>query len=159
MKADGLVHDARNEDGFLYYLHHKHDDACRNEYPPEILSGVGCFHQSEKNHGNDGGDLQVGDDVEQSDKEPEADSHGEIDDEEPDAEEDAHAECYERLATEIITHAIFYIMGEFDNTLAVFLGNEFFPTVGQSLVIVEDKKGVHHEHEYGYHARDEAERL
>lgn len=159
MKADGLVHDARDEYGLLYDLHHKHYNGCGNDDPPEILPCIGSLYQGEEYHGDDGGDLQIRHDVEQADKESEADSHGEIDDEEPDAEEDAHAEGYEQLAAEIVAHSCFYFVGKFNDALAVLLGNESFPTIGQCLVIVEDKKGVHHEHEYGYHARDEAERL
>lgn len=155
----GLVHDAGDEDGFLDDLHHQHDDACCDKYPPEVLAGIGCLHQSQEDHRDNGGNLQIGHDIEHTHKKAEANGHGEVDDEETDAEKDAYTKRDERLAAEVVAHTLLHIVAECHYALTILLGNEAYPSTPKRLVVVEDEEDVHQHHKSGYHDAYHVERL
>ena len=158
-EAHDLVHDAGDEDGLLDDLDDEEHDACRHEYPPEVVARVGRLDQRKKHRGHEGDGLQVGHDIEQPHEEPEADGQGEVDDHKADAEEDAHTQGHERLATKVVAHAVLDIVGQAHHAVAIALGDEPHPPAGKALIVIEDEQDIDHEHEHRDEPIEQAERL
>ena len=83
--------------------HQQHDH-------PEVLPRVSGLHDGEQDGRHETYQLQIGHHVEQTDKHAQPNGNGEIDDQEANAEEDAHTEGNQRLTTEILVHADLHIM-------------------------------------------------
>lgn len=142
IEARNLTHYLGYDDAILNDLNDTEDNHCQCQYQPKVLPCVGCFQQSEQYGGNQGYQLQVGNHVQQADEEAEAYGHGEIDNEESDAEQYAYKESYEGLATEIAVHAYLYVGDDGLHEVAVLGRDKFEPTCGYGLVIEQDEEYV-----------------
>ena len=66
--------------------------------------------------------MQVGNHIQCSDEKSQSDSHGEIDNQETDAEKNTYAESNQSLSTEISVHTILYVVNQVGGKRTVFIG-------------------------------------
>ena len=77
-----------------------------------------------------------------ADEYAQTDGHGEVDDGESDAEQDAHGECYESLAADVVVERLFYVLHELLPEWAYFLGEDTYPVFCQIFVVEQDEEHV-----------------
>ena len=124
-----MTHDARREVHVLYGLHHGKHRQCHEQDNPKVLSRLDALHQCQDDGGYEADELQVGHQIEDADKQSEADGKGEVNNEKPDGEQDAYDKCNERLPTEIGVHAVLHIGDKPCEELALVGRNQPHPTL------------------------------
>ena len=139
IQSHHLTHNLRSEEGVLNELDNtEHDDHHQHD-KPEVLSGVGCLDNSQQDGRDEANQLEVGHHIEQSDEHAQTNSHREVDDKEPDAEQDTYAEGYDALTTEILVHTFFDVGNQFYGHVTITRRQEVRPALCKLLVVDENE--------------------
>jgi len=152
-----MSHDFRSKDHILDDLYDAEHEQRESEDDPEVFAGLSRSHPAEQRHRNQSDGLQIRDEVKNADEKSEEYGEREADDLESDGEQDAHAECDERLSAEVAVHAMFHVACEISNEGAVFLRDQMDPSVGDLLIVEEDEEEIEEDDEDDGDADDDGD--
>lgn len=159
VQSGDFPHHARYDEAVLNGLYNgEHRDGGRQNQP-EVAARVRRFQDGEQDGGHEAYDLQVGNQVQQSDEHPQSDGERKVDDEEADAEQDTHAQRHERLSAEISVHALLHVVQQAGDEGAVFLRYQVNPAAGDAFVVQQDEDDVEQNQEDGEDAEQQADGL
>ena len=86
--------------------------------------------------------MKIGHEVEDADEYAHADGHREIDDGEPDAEHDAHAQGYEALPTDVVVEFPGHVLAQVAPERALLHGEDPYPVFREILIVEQNEEHI-----------------
>ena len=142
VEAHGLAHDLGRHNHVGDNLHHGKDKERHAKHIPEVLTRVGGLEHGKERRGDEGKGVEVRHKVHDAYEDAEAYGHGAVDDAEADAEHYAHAQRHQTLTTDVVVHLALDVAHEHMPEGTVLLGEDFYPVVGEILIVEQYEEHV-----------------